>query len=67
MSNKLFGGACLIQAVALVLAVLAAGWSVDYISVFHGLKDVPFILDALIGLFTGGLSVPYALILIVFF
>lgn len=49
----------------LIFNLCVGGWSVDYILKFLG-RDVPFIVDALIGLFVAQLSVPIAVVLWIF-
>jgi hypothetical protein len=45
----------------LLFNVFVGAWSVDRILLWLG-KDIPFIADALIGLFTAEISVPVAIV-----
>jgi predicted membrane-bound spermidine synthase len=47
-------------AILLINLVLGA-WSINYILMWFG-KDIPFIADALIGLFVGEISIPVAFV-----
>jgi hypothetical protein len=56
---------CTCAVMLVVFNALVGGWSVDYLLTFFLSKDIPFLADALIGLFVAQLSVPAAIIIAV--
>lgn len=53
---------CGCVALVILLNISVGGWSVDYLLKFFLDKNIPFIGDALIGLFIAEFSVPIAIV-----
>jgi hypothetical protein len=52
---------CVIYIIVIVLNVILGAWSVGEILSWFG-KDIPLLADAAIGLFTGEISIPVAIV-----
>lgn len=60
-ANFMFGLGVVALIAIIILNLAVGGWSVDVILSWFG-KDIPFLADSLIGLFTAEFSVPIAIV-----
>jgi len=54
-------GGCLVPIIIVILNVTVGTWSVNEILSWFG-KDIPLLTDAVVGLFTGEVSIPVAIV-----
>lgn len=59
--KKKSGIGCLLYIILVIFNLIVGGLSIDYILSWFS-KDIPFIGDAVIGLFLGEFSVPIAIV-----
>ena len=54
-------GTIIVAIVLIIIIVLSGGWSSNYILQLFG-KDIPFVFDIIIGVFTGQVIIPIAVV-----